>query len=76
MQKNIGDCDLLKAKKGVGKNPSLNLWQFLLSKRLKKSEILLSHVWLFTTLRTVATRLLCPWDFPGKNTEAGCHALL
>ena len=22
------------------------------------------------------TRLLCPWDFPGKNTEAGCHALL
>ena len=21
------------------------------------------------------TRLLCPWDFPGKNTEAGCHAL-
>ena len=22
------------------------------------------------------TRLLCPWDFPGKNTEAGCHFLL
>ena len=22
------------------------------------------------------TRLLCPWDFPGKNTGAGCHALL
>ena len=21
-------------------------------------------------------RLLCPWDFPGKNTEVGCHALL
>ena len=21
-------------------------------------------------------RLLCPWDSPGKNTEAGCHALL
>ena len=20
--------------------------------------------------------LLCPWDFPGKNTEAGCHFLL
>ena len=18
-------------------------------------------------------RLLCPWDFPGKNTEVGCH---
>ena len=21
-------------------------------------------------------RLLCPWDFPGKNTGMGCHALL
>ena len=20
--------------------------------------------------------LLCPWNSPGKNTEAGCHALL
>ena len=23
-----------------------------------------------------AARLLCPWDFPGKNTEVGCHFLL
>ena len=23
-----------------------------------------------------AARLLCPWTSPGKNTEAGCHALL
>ena len=22
------------------------------------------------------TRLLCPWNFPGKNTEGGCHFLL
>ena len=22
------------------------------------------------------SRLLCPWDFPGKNTEVGCHFLL
>ena len=22
------------------------------------------------------TRLLCPWDFPGKNPGVGCHALL
>ena len=22
------------------------------------------------------TRLLCPWDFSGKNTGAGCHCLL
>ena len=22
------------------------------------------------------TRLLCPWDFPGKNTGVDCHSLL
>ena len=22
------------------------------------------------------TRLLCPWNFPGKNTGVGCHSLL
>ena len=22
------------------------------------------------------TRLLCPWDFPGKSTGEGCHCLL
>jgi len=35
-----------------------------------------SHVRLFATLWTVPTRLLCPWDSPGKNTGVGCHALL
>ena len=28
------------------------------------------------TLWTVATRLLCPWDSPGKKTRVGCHCLL
>ena len=32
-----------------------------------------SHVWLFATLWT---RLLHPWDSPGKSTGVGCHALL
>ena len=26
--------------------------------------------------RLYPTRLLCPWDFPGKNTGVGCHFLL
>ena len=26
--------------------------------------------------RQQPTRLLCPWDSPGKNTEVGCHFLL
>ena len=37
------------------------------------------HVQLCSTLCdpwTLATRLLCPWDFPGKNTGVGCHFLL
>ena len=37
---------------------------------------MLSHVWLFSTLWTVARRLLSPCDFPGKNTGVRCHFLL
>ena len=37
---------------------------------------LLSRVWLFTAPWTAATRLLHPWDFPGKSTGVGCHCLL
>ena len=35
-----------------------------------------SHVWLFVTLWTVATRLPFSWDAPGKNTQVDCLALL
>ena len=44
--------------------------------------LVLSHVWLFVTSWTVPSRLLCPWNFPGKNTGVldnpgvGCHFLL
>ena len=31
---------------------------------------------LFAVPWTVPTRLLSLWNFPGKNTEVGCHALL
>ena len=31
---------------------------------------------LFATLWTVILRLLCPWDFPGKNTGMSCHFIL
>ena len=40
---------------------------------------MLSHfspLQLFATLWTAASRLLYPWDSPGKNTGVGCHALL
>ena len=35
----------------------------------------LSHIRLFATTMESA-RLLCLWDFPGKNTGVGCHFLL
>jgi len=37
-----------------------------------------SHVRLFATPwgPLQPTRLLCPWDSPGKNTAVGCHFLL
>ena len=35
-----------------------------------------SRVRLFATVWTVASRLLCPWDSPYKNTGVGCHALI
>ena len=38
---------------------------------------LLSRVWLFLQPHGLQpTRLLCPWDFPGKNIGVDCHALL
>ena len=36
----------------------------------------LSYVQLFATHGLQPTRLLCPWDFPGKSTGVGCHCLL
>ena len=35
-----------------------------------------SRVRLCVTQRWQPTRLLCPWDFPGKNTGVGYHFLL
>ena len=39
------------------------------------SAQLLSHVRLFASPWTEPARLLCAWDFPGKNTAVGCHFL-
>ena len=34
------------------------------------------RVCMLSRVQSFATRLLCPWDFPGKNTGVGCHFLL
>ena len=36
----------------------------------------LSCIWLQRPHGLQSTRLLCPWDFPGKSTGVGCHCLL
>ena len=41
--------------------------------------VCISHSVVSNTLRLHGlqpTRLLCPWDSPGKNTRVGCHSLL
>ena len=34
---------------------------------------MLSRLQLCAMAWTAAHQLLCPWNFPGKNTEMGCH---
>ena len=70
---------------------SLNIWKFtvheLLKPGLKNFEHYFASVWKWKLYRSVMsdslrpcglspTRLLRPWDSPGKNTGVGCHFLL
>ena len=39
--------------------------------------LVIMSCWTLATLWTIGpTRILCPWDFPGKDTGMGCHFLL
>ena len=40
------------------------------------SEVAQSCLTLCDPMDCKPTRLLCPWDFPGKSTGVGCHSLL
>ena len=56
-----------------GKNTPENCKKKVLKVKMKY----LSHVWLFATPWTVQpTRLLRPWNFPGRSNGVGCHFLL
>ena len=83
---NVGDLDLIP---GFRKIPWRREWlptsvflsgefhgqRSLVGYSLKVKS--LSHAWLFATPWTVAcTKLLSPWDFPGKSPGVGCHFLL
>ena len=43
-------------------------------KKVRASVVCISDS--FATPWTVAPKLFCPWDFPGKNSGVGCHFLL
>ena len=47
-----------------------------LSNAWKRKVKSLSRVRLLATPWLQPTRLLCPWDSPGKSTGVGCHRLL
>ena len=54
--------------------PPLSSAGFLIS--VIHDACMVSHVWLFVTRGLQPTRLLCSWDFPGKNTVVSSHFLL
>ena len=44
---------------------------------MQLKEIELYEFWLAVMSDSLqSSRLLCPWDFLGKNTRVGCHFLL
>ena len=54
-------------------------WSLKRSKISMLCHAMLSHfrrAWLFATYELGPSRILCPWEFPGKNTGEGCRALL
>ena len=62
-------------------NNAWKLWSFVFSQynnsgEKRKVKMLVSHVQLFAIPWTVTTRLLYPWNSPGKNTGVGCHSHL
>ena len=50
------------------------IWHHEVAGQSSVCVCVLSRALLFATLQP--SRLLCPWNFSGKNTGAGCHFLL
>ena len=49
----------------------LREWRHLGWGTIRDTSYVLSH-----SVMSDSSRLLCPWDSPGKNTGVGCHFLL
>ena len=54
------------------------LWQVVSDQtEMKGVAYVYAHMCVLSRVRhPVTPRLLCPWDFPGKNIRVGCHSRL
>ena len=51
-------------------------WYYFRTRSASAHGLLATHVLSCSVLSDSAARLLCPWNFPGKNAGVGCHFLL
>ena len=49
--------------------------RWMKSNKMRVHTQLLSHVWLCGLMECNPDRILCPWNFPGKNFGVCCHFL-
>ena len=68
MRKLKKEIKYLETNKNENVNYTKSIWIGLLS-----CSVMSNSLWLYGLQ---PTRLLSPWDFPGKNTGVGCHVLL
>ena len=81
-------CSLSWGRWKISGNRCTTEWMFLIPLNLKMVKminfmyifvVLFSHSVVYDSLWSHGlqpARLLCPWEFPGKNTGVGCHFLL
>ena len=71
----IGNLEFFATYPSKSPCPPAQVWCLITISIISESEVAQSC----STLRPWGlqpTRLLCPWDSPGKNTGVGCHSLL
>ena len=78
MQSTNGDADTRnKLVDTAGEGQGKMNWESSTETNFSEVKVkLLSRVQLCDPMDCSPPRLLCPWDFPGKNAAVGCHFLL
>ena len=78
LQSTNGDADTRnKLVDTAGEGQGKMNWESSTETNFSEVKVkLLSRVQLCDPMDCSPPRLLCPWDFPGKNAAVGCHFLL